>query len=833
LKRFETGPRAKRDSVAEPLVEKQYEEGQAIEEPVKDAAYAGEEGITGDNTPVDSLDSQEIEDDVNLSVEEAKSPNELVLMRTSHDEKLVKSPQTPTKPPLRERLLNWAPFWGVFLLGAILRFWGLGDKPLHHDESLHAYFSLQLLHNMENWLGCFSPGASCYHYDPLLHGPFQFHFIALVYKISQLVGAPDNGVNTTTVRILAATLGTIIVCLPYFLRDYLGKWGAWLACFLLAVSPSMVYFSRFAREDIYMACFTLLLVVSVARYIRDRKMRWLLLAALAFSLSYATKEATFLTVAVFGSFLGALIAWELGLRWPIRSRLSRENAPWYVPRTAAPIALAVYFIVLGLVAKFFFGWLKALSIYVTDPKNTSTADLFVQGLKDRTVEIVPWIGIILGCYVLFILGREMFGYSPPPGRRGLMARVDPERQPVLDTIVTMPWTHWFFAVLVGWTIFLLLFTVLFTNIKNGIGDGIWQGLYYWIQQQQVARGGQPWYYYLLLIPLYEQIGVVFGLIGVVRCLVRPTRLRLFLVYWFIGNLFLYSWAAEKMPWLSIHITMPMLLLAAIGLEPAAVTCFNLVKNAFARRSREGLPARAEDVNMPARTPQLRPRLLGFTAIVGVVMAVLLLLPTVHNMYEVTYVHPADGPHEMLVYVQTTTDVNVVMAKIDALDQKLYNGKHLLRIGLMNDATWPFAWYVRDYTNVCFNYPDNCAYPAGSYPVIIAGGDNLYNAESQYASPGKNYLFSQYHMRTWWDEGYKPPPCVQTRTNKCTDQPTWGGVGVGLWLSYGDNPPPGAKFNLGLAAQHLWQWWWQRRAIGDTGGSYDMGLFIQKGLGETP
>ena len=137
----------------------------------------------------------------------------------------------------------------------ILRFWGLGDKPLHHDESLHAYYSLQLMHNLENWSSCFSPTVTCYQYNPLLHGPFQFHAIALVYKISQILGAPDNGVNTTTVRIAAATLGTVIVGLPFFLRDYLGKIGAWLACFLLAVSPSMVYFSRFAREDIYMACF--------------------------------------------------------------------------------------------------------------------------------------------------------------------------------------------------------------------------------------------------------------------------------------------------------------------------------------------------------------------------------------------------------------------------------------------------------------------------------------------------------------------------------------------------------------------------------------------------
>ncbi|MGH2495222.1 MAG: hypothetical protein ACRDIV_11020, partial [Ktedonobacteraceae bacterium] len=41
-------------------------------------------------------------------------------------------------PPTREQLLRWAPFWGIILLGAILRFWALGDKPLHHDESLHA-----------------------------------------------------------------------------------------------------------------------------------------------------------------------------------------------------------------------------------------------------------------------------------------------------------------------------------------------------------------------------------------------------------------------------------------------------------------------------------------------------------------------------------------------------------------------------------------------------------------------------------------------------------------------------------------------------------------------
>lgn len=825
MKSNKTGSREIRDSVEEALVDMPGTEVETVEE---EGVHTVEDPFTSEQYTGERLNP-------GRTIEEHPTGAHSIYRE---DIPVERSHERSFSPPSREQLLNWAPFWGVIFLGALLRFWNLGDKPLHHDESLHAYFSLQLMHNMENWISCFNPSVSCYHYDPLLHGPFQFHFIALVYKLSQWLGAPDHGVNTTTVRILAATLGTLIVGMPYFLRDYLGKLGAWLACFLLAVSPSMVYFSRFAREDIYMACFTLMLVVAIARYVRDRQMRWLILAAVAFALSYATKEATFLTIAVFGSFFVAVIVWELGLRVPLRARFA-EDASFirFVPRTAAPIFLLAYFAVAGIAAKIFFGWLKALSIYITDPKNTPAADLYVQGLKDKTVAIVPWLGILLGVYVLSILGRELFGKLPEPGRRGLAARIDPRNQRMLDTILTMPWTHWFFAVLSAWAIFLILFTVLFTNIKGGIGDGIWQGLYYWVQQQQVARGDQPWYYYLLLIPLYEQIGLVFGLIGVIRCLIQPTRFRLFLVYWFAGNVFIYSWAAEKMPWLMIHMTMPMMLLGAIGLEPAVMGVYRLVKQWLTGSTQAKDTAPASDEDMPlAVVPLPRRRvgpLAGSVACIGVVMAVLLLLPTLHNMYEVAYVHPADGPHEMMVYVQTTPDVNKVMAKIDALDQKLYQGKHLLPIGLMNDATWPFAWYVRDYTNVCFNYPSGCADTANAYPVIVSGGDNLYTAENQYAGAKGDYVFHQYHMRTWWDEGYKPPPCVPTKKDNCAGQPDYGGVGVGLWLSYGDNPPPNARFNFGLAAQHIWQWWWDRRAIGDTGGTYDMGLFIQKNAGVTP
>jgi predicted membrane-bound mannosyltransferase len=743
-------------------------------------------------------------------------------------------------PPSRQQLWTALAFGGVVLLGAVLRFWGLADKPLHHDESMHAYFSwLFMLNNLNQWAMCAAAqgtNPACYQYNPILHGPFQFHAIALTYKIAQWLGVYDNGVNNFTARIPAATLGSAIVGLPYFLRRRLGVVVSWFSCFFLAISPSLVYYSRFAREDIYMAFFTFLTIVGVARYLQNRKVAWLVTAALAFGFSYATKEATFLSVAVFGSFMGGLLAWELGTRWTIRQSVEADvPLARYLPRTGSPIVLFLYLLVLGIFAKWFFGWLNVLSIFVSDPRNKAVSDAYVQGLKNYTVAIVPWIGILLGCCVLVIIVREMLGKVPPPGRHGLAKHVDPQKQPLLDTLVTMPWTHWFFAVLTAWAVFLVLYSVLFTNIRNGIGDGIWQGLYYWVQQQQVARGGQPWYYYLMLIPLYEQIGVVFGLVGVVRCLLRPTRFRLFLVFWCVGNLFIYSWAGEKMPWLVIHITMPMMLLAAIGIEPVVLSIIDFVKIWQTRRKimAQQTTANTDETILPP-VPPSDARIAA--TVFGFVMTILLLLPTVHNMYEVTYVHAADAPHEMMIYVQTSVDVNVVMQKIEELDQKYYGGHHAIPIGIMDDPstsdgpTWPFAWYLRDYTKVCFSFP-NCLTPAKDIPVILTGGGDAWPlALKQY---GATYLSHLYPMRVQWDQGYMPPACVPSATNPCTDPQPYVGVGPWLWLSYGDSPPPGAKFDLGRAVNNIWQWWWDRKAFGSTDGAYDMGFFIRKDMGVAP
>jgi uncharacterized protein (TIGR03663 family) len=115
------------------------------------------------------------------------------------------------------------------------------------------------------------------------------------------------GDSDTTARLAPALMGTIMVALPYGLRTQIGRVGALAAGALLAFGPSYVYFSRFAREDIYVACITLALVVVAFRFLeRPRRHQPALFGALL-ALSFATKETTFITLFVGGTFfLGAL-----------------------------------------------------------------------------------------------------------------------------------------------------------------------------------------------------------------------------------------------------------------------------------------------------------------------------------------------------------------------------------------------------------------------------------------------------------------------------------------------------------------------------------------------
>src|SRR4051794_33799823 len=82
-------------------------------------------------------------------------------------------PVVPSRVRLGFLVAHWEliAYGALITLGLVLRMWDLGDRAMHHDESLHAYYAWQ-----------FFTGKG-YAYDPLMHGPLQFEVVPLFYLL--------------------------------------------------------------------------------------------------------------------------------------------------------------------------------------------------------------------------------------------------------------------------------------------------------------------------------------------------------------------------------------------------------------------------------------------------------------------------------------------------------------------------------------------------------------------------------------------------------------------------------------------------------------------------
>ncbi|HTD77430.1 MAG TPA: hypothetical protein VK898_07330 [Chloroflexota bacterium] len=105
---------------------------------------------------------------------------------------------------------EYLPFLGLMLLGLVLRFWDLGYKAYHHDESLHAFYSWRLF------------DGEGYEHNAMMHGPLLFELNALAYLLF--------GANDFTGRLVPALFGVAVIGMPYLLRHELGRAGAIAAC---------------------------------------------------------------------------------------------------------------------------------------------------------------------------------------------------------------------------------------------------------------------------------------------------------------------------------------------------------------------------------------------------------------------------------------------------------------------------------------------------------------------------------------------------------------------------------------------------------------------------
>lgn len=218
----------------------------------------------------------------------------------------------------------------VTLLAIFLRFYWLGLKPFHHDEGVNGFFLTNL----------FRDGA--YRYDPAnYHGP-TLYYISLAF-------AEVFGLETIPVRWSVAVWGVAMVLLALYFRRYLGQVGALAAAAFLAISPGMVYISRYFIHEIFFVFLALGFVLAVLMFMDSEKagpgaIAWLALVLLACFSPPAmylphrfAEDGTVLLWAVrlgLFAFAGVLIFFtiKLLLEW-------RSGRPIYLLLAAACVAL--------------------------------------------------------------------------------------------------------------------------------------------------------------------------------------------------------------------------------------------------------------------------------------------------------------------------------------------------------------------------------------------------------------------------------------------------------------------------------------------------------------
>ncbi len=149
----------------------------------------------------------------------------------------------------------------ITAIAAFLRFYDLALKPLHHDEGVNGYFLITL----------FRDGV--YKYDPSnYHGPTLYYISLAVTKLF--------GLDTFSIRASVGVFGVLMVVMMLFLKRYIGSIGSLAAGLFLALSPGMVFISRYFIHEIFFVFCSFGLVLGVLFFIEGRKADFLVTIAM-------------------------------------------------------------------------------------------------------------------------------------------------------------------------------------------------------------------------------------------------------------------------------------------------------------------------------------------------------------------------------------------------------------------------------------------------------------------------------------------------------------------------------------------------------------------------
>ncbi len=182
-----------------------------------------------------------------------------------------------------EKSNNKIIFWLIIITGLFLRWYELGAKPMHHDEAQHAMYGLYTYD---------FPHLNYYKYDPMLHGPVLYNLVAVVYTFF--------GVSEFSARVLPALLGSLFIFAPLLFRRFFSERTLLLLTGAIALSPSLIYWSRFLIHDYLVITAQLLMLYGVVLAKSERKALFVLLSV---AVQYCIKANVFVTLALIFGYL--------------------------------------------------------------------------------------------------------------------------------------------------------------------------------------------------------------------------------------------------------------------------------------------------------------------------------------------------------------------------------------------------------------------------------------------------------------------------------------------------------------------------------------------------
>ena len=694
--------------------------------------------------------------------------------------------------------------WVVLLLfAATLRLYDLGARVISHDESLHTYYAWEL-----------SQGRGFEH-TPLMHGPLQFHVVAFTYF---LFGDSDY-----TSRIPSAVFGIVAVGLFWFFRDVFGRVGALVGAGLMTISPMMLYYSRYVRNESLVVVWVVIMLLAIVKYFHHRHPKWLYILAGAMALNHTTKEVAFLYDAIWMLFLGLLFVRDnIRDRWP--NRLLKQIF-------VVLLVAAVFFAVMALLSLSYdidngsasvdAGFINIDSIVnisgVVALGLVALAAAIVSAARWKALQIYPsfHLLVIMTSLVLpqlvalpvrTLLGSDPLDYTTEGmWRTGAVFAV----LLIVSIGLGMAWDRkkWIICAGVFYSIYILFFTTVFSN-GGGLTSGFVGSLGYWMEQQSVERGSQPWYYYfLVLIPLYEYLPALGTMAGAwlfakgsKRDIAGGMYLRngyfdfpllSFLMFWCLSAFVIYVLAGEKMPWLTVHLSLPMIFISSwvIGfwirrvdwiklgvskgfvlgalLLVVGIAMFDLMKIFVPlllgwSTSTHGIPFQGTTtiqlddtmaflsslfvlalavfagVHLVRQIGRLQFRYIVNAAIVG-----FLSILTIRTGLIANYIK-FDEQTEFINYASGAPGIKVVMEQVEEISRSATDGLGI-KVAYDDDVSWPFTWYLRDYRNQVFFGAEPSRQALEDASLVIAGNNNWPKVEALL----KNNYHTFEYIRMWW------------------------------------------------------------------------------------